>query len=289
MRLTTLHPAIYVIYYVILVIFAFLFNDPFYLTLFLICLATLVTLQGISREFKNMIKFFIPISLLIIILNPLVSRTGITKLYIVGNYFITFESLMYGILMSISLLIVLMILLCYNKAVSYQEMLYLFSRKFPNISMIIIMAMRFIPLLNYRWKEVNQLHKFNKNYGNGHNNESKWDKIRNTAQVLSVVVSWSLEESMMAAKSMKARGYGVANRTNYLSFEFNRIDLYILFIIMSCFIISGIGIFYGYGRIEIYPLLKFSYKSVFSIFYLSFLFLLLPIIYLEIKERFVWD
>ena len=289
MRLTTLHPAIYVIYYVILVIFAFLFNDPFYLTLFLICLVTLVTLQGICSEFKNMIKFFIPISMLIIILNPLVSRTGITKLYIIGNYFITMESLVYGILMSISFLIVLMILLCYNKAVSYQEMLYLFSRKFPNISLIIIMAMRFIPLLNYRWKEVNKLHKFNKNKGNINNNESKGDKIRNTARVLSVVVSWSLEESMMAAKSMKARGYGITNRTNYLSFEFKRIDLYILIIIMSCFIISGIGIFYGYGRIEIYPLLQFSYKNVLSIFYLSFLFLLLPIIYLELKERFVWD
>lgn len=288
MRLISLHPAIYVIYYMILVIFAFIINDPFYLTSFLICLIILITLQGITNEFKNMIKFFIPISLLIITINPLVSNNGITKFFIIDNYFITMESLTYGILLSISLLIVLTIFLCYNNAVSYQEMLYLFSKKFLNTSIIIIMAMRFIPLLNNRWKEVSKLNKFNNTSGNVNYNRSKMGQIKNTTHILSVVVSWSLEESMVIAKSMKARGYGITNRTNYLSFKFKSIDFYILIIIISCFIISINGIFYGYGRIEIYPQLHFSYENVFSIFYLSFLILLLPIIYIEIKERLLW-
>ncbi|MDD3985925.1 MAG: energy-coupling factor transporter transmembrane component T [Methanobacterium sp.] len=288
MRLTKLHPAIYIIYYMILIIFAFLINDPFYLISFLICLIILIILQGISREFKNMIKFFIPISLLIIIINPLVSHIGITKLFIIGNYYITMESLMYGILLSISLLIVLTIFLCYNNTVSYQEMLYIFSKKFLNISMIIIMAMRFIPLLHYRWKEVNKLYKFNNIRGNGNYKESKIEQIKNTAHVLSVVISWSLEESMVAAKSMKARGYGITNRTNYLYFKFKRIDFYILVIIISCFLISLTGIFYGYGRIEIYPQVLVSYENLINIFYLSFLILLLPIIYIEIKEKLLW-
>ncbi|MCC7551101.1 MAG: cobalt ABC transporter permease, partial [Methanobacterium sp.] len=100
-------------------------------------------------------------SILIIILNPLASKVGTTQIYIMGSYFITLEALVYGILMSLSLLIILLVFASYNRSVSYQEMLYLFSKRFPHISMIIVMALRFIPLLSYRLSEVNKIFKFN--------------------------------------------------------------------------------------------------------------------------------
>ena len=161
MKLTIIHPAVYVIYYLLLVILAFLYNDPYYMISFLICVSALIMLQGISREFKNVIQFFIPMSLLIIILNPLVAQVGTTRIYVLGSYFITLEALVYGILMSWSLLIILLLFASYNRAVSYQEKLYLFSRRFPHISMIIVMALRFIPLLSYRLTEVNKIFQFN--------------------------------------------------------------------------------------------------------------------------------
>jgi len=290
MKLTVIHPAVYIIYYLVLIIFAFLFNNPYYLISLLVCVSVLIILQGISSEFKNLIRFFIPMSLLIIILNPLVSHVGVTKIYIMGNYFITLEAVTYGILMSLSLLIILLLFTSYSNAVSYQEMLYIFSKKFPNISMIIIMALRFIPLLNFRLSEVNKVFQFDQKHSNNEKkDEGKIDKLKNTAKMLAVVVSWSLEESMLTANSMKARGYGITQRTSYLSFKFRKIDYYFMVIVLVSALVCIAGLLQGQGRIEIYPQLNFSFsENIFNMYYFSFLILLLPLIYLEFKERSVW-
>jgi len=290
MKLTVIHPAVYIIYYLVLIIFAFLFNNPCYLISLLVCVSVLITLQGISSEFKNLIRFFIPMSLLIIILNPLVSHVGVTKIYLMGNYFITLEAVTYGILMSLSLLIILLLFTSYSNAVSYQEMLYIFSKKFPNISMIIIMALRFIPLLNFRLSEVNKVFQFDQKHSNNEKkDEGKIDKLKNTAKMLAVVVSWSLEESMLTANSMKARGYGITQRTSYLSFKFRKIDYYFMVIVLVSALVCIAGLLQGQGRIEIYPQLNFSFsENIFNMYYFSFLILLLPLIYLEFKERLVW-
>lgn len=289
MKLTIIHPAVYVLYYFILIILAFLYNDPYYLISFLILISVLIALQGINQEFKSIIKFFIPMSILIIILNPLTSHVGTTQIYIMGNFSITLEALVYGILMSVSLLIILLVFSSYNRAVSYQEMLYLFSKRFPHISMVIIMALRFVPLLSYRLSEVNKVSRFNEKKTTNGKGESRIGKIKKTANMLAVVVSWSLEESMLTAKSMKARGYGIKRRTNYLSYKIQRID-YIFFLFIGITVmISIFGLLEGYGRIEVYPTISFNIsENVLNIYYLAFLFLLSPIIYLELRERLLW-
>ncbi len=274
----------------ILVLFAFIYNNPYYLITFLICIVALIILQGIGNELKTTLKFFVPMSVIIILLNPLVSHVGTTKIYIIGNYFITLEALTYGIIMSLSLLIILLAFTSYNKTVSYQEMLYIFSKRFPNISMVIIMALRFIPLFNYRLSEVNKISKFDKKQYFNTNKNSMVEKISKTANLLVVVVSWSLEESMITAKSMKARGYGIKERTSYLSYKFHKTDYMLTGFISFSLLICIIGLTQGFGRIEIYPTLMFSdSESTVNIYYLSLLLLLLPLIYLEIREKLIWN
>jgi energy-coupling factor transport system permease protein len=290
MKLTVIHPAIYITYYMILVLFAFVYNNPYYLITFLICIVALIILQGISNELKTTLKFFVPMSVIIILLNPLVSHVGTTKIYLIGNYYITLEALTYGFIMSLSLLIILLTFTSYNKTVSYQEMLYIFSKRFPNISMVIIMALRFIPLFNYRLSEVNKISKFDEEQYSNTDKNSMVKKISKTANLLVVVVSWSLEESMITAKSMKARGYGIKERTSYLSYKFHKIDYMLIVFISFSLLICIIGLTQGFGRIEIYPTLMLSdSESTANIYYLSLLFLLLPLIYLEIREKLIWE
>jgi energy-coupling factor transport system permease protein len=289
MKLTVIHPAIYITYYMILVLFAFIYNNPYYLITFLLCIMALIILQGISNELKTTIKFFIPMSLIIILLNPIVSQIGTTRIYIIGYYSITLEALTYGIIMSMSLLIILLTFASYNRAVSSQEMLYIFSKRFPNISMVIIMALRFIPLFNERLGEVNRMSKFDKKHQDCKDAKSLVEKISKTANLLVVVVSWSLEESMITAKSMKARGYGIMERTSYLSYKFHRTDYFFTIYISALILFCIIGLTQGFGRIEIYPTLIFPYsQNTFNVYYISFLMLLMPLIYLELKEKLVW-
>ena len=261
MELTSIHPAVYLIYYFIMVLFAFIFSDPYFVVTFLALILVLIALQGVSSELKNILKFFIPLSVLIMILNPLLNRTGAHRIYLWQNFFITYEAIAYGILMSLALLIVILIFSSYNRSVSYQEMLYIFSKKLPIISMIIVMALRFIPLINSRAIEVQKLNKlktngvefdddendhsgdledsnkpdldeFNSNINTDYDsklvNKLKSNKrvaaiikeAKTLGKIMGITVSWSLEESMFTAKSMKARGYNATERTSYLSYRF---------------------------------------------------------------------
>ena len=336
MELTSIHPAVYLLYYFIMVLFAFIFSDPYFVVTFLVLILVLISLQGISSELKNIMKLFIPLSLLIMILNPLLNRTGAHKIYLWSNFFITYEAIAYGILMSLALLIVILVFSSYNRSVSYQEMLYIFSKKLPIISMIIVMALRFIPLINSRAIEVQKLNnlkvngidfddeendekdgneetdgsddsrrldvdEFNSNINTDYNSKFV-DRLKSNKRIAAIIkeaktlgkimgitVSWSLEESMFTAKSMKARGYNATERTSYLSYKFGNADYALIMLIAITVGIIIVGLLKGVGMINIYPSIDFSFSNLpFNIYYLAFIVFLLPLIYLEIKERVLW-
>ena len=321
MELTSIHPGVYLLYYFIMVLFAFIFSDPYFVVTFLVLLLILIALQGVSHELKNIMKLFIPLSILIMILNPLLNRTGAHKIYLWSGFFITYEAIAYGILMSLALLIVILVFSSYNRSVSYQEMLYIFSKKLPIISMIIVMALRFIPLINSRAIEVQKLNSlksngvelegedeeridvdaFNSNINTDYNSKLV-DKLKSNKRIAAIIkeaktlgkimgitVSWSLEESMFTAKSMKARGYNATERTSYLSYKFSNADFAFIALIIVTVGIIIVGLLHGVGMINIYPSIDFRFSNLpFNIYYLAFIVFLLPLIYLEIKERILW-
>ncbi|MBO7716127.1 MAG: cobalt ABC transporter permease [Methanobrevibacter sp.] len=309
-----------------MVLFAFIFSDPYFVVTFLVLLLVLIALQGVSHELKNIMRLFIPLSILIMILNPLLNRTGAHKIYLWSGFFITYEAIAYGILMSLALLIVILVFSSYNRSVSYQEMLYIFSKKLPIISMIIVMALRFIPLINSRAIEVQKLNnlknngiememdsdesndsealdldEFNSNINTDYDsklvNKLKSNKrvaaiikeAKTLGKIMGITVSWSLEESMFTAKSMKARGYNATERTSYLSYKFSNADFAFIALIIVTVGIIIIGLLHGVGMINIYPSIDFKFSNLpFNIYYLAFIIFLLPLIYLEIKERILW-
>lgn len=329
MELTSIHPGVYLLYYFIMVLFAFIFSDPYFVVTFLALILVLISLQGVSSELKNILKFYIPLSILILILNPLLNRTGAHKIYLWSNFFVTYEAIAYGVLMTLALLIVILVFSSYNRSVSYQEMLYIFSKKLPIISMIIVMALRFIPLINSRAIEVQKLNnlknngiemerdsdesndsddsnsldldQFNSNINTDYDskivNKLKSNKrvaviikeAKTLGKIMGITVSWSLEESMFTAKSMKARGYNATERTSYLSYKFGNADYAFMALIIVTVGIIIVGLLKGVGMINIYPSIDFRFSNLpFNIYYLAFIVFLLPLIYLEIKERILW-
>ena len=376
MELTEIHPGILIVYYLILALSAFLFSNPYYMITFIVLMLFLIYLQGVRSELVNVMKIFIPLGALIIIINPLFIYHGAHRIYLWGSYFITLEALVYGFLMAGTFLIVLLALSSYNKTVSYQEMLYILSKKLPVISMVLVMALRFIPLLNSRAIEIEKLFKLenreylnsedalesssenenliqcvegsnliqgvegsnliqgdegsnliqcvegsnvlrededsNPDLKNGEEIESvpvgiKTDsriinkvasskrgrklieKARNVGNIMGVTVSWSLEEAMFTAKSMKARGYNATQRSSYLSFHLKKADYCFIAFLIIVLAILAVGLTQGYGYINVYPSLDFSFHDLpLNIYYLAFILLLMPLIYLELKEVWIW-
>ena len=307
---------------------------------FIVLMLFLIYLQGVRSELVNVMKIFIPLGALIIIINPLFVYEGAHRIYLWGSYFITLEALVYGFLMAGTFLIVLLALSSYNKTVSYQEMLYILSKKLPVISMVLVMALRFIPLLNSRAVEIEKLFKLenreylnsedalesssenenliqedddlNNHFEHGEGLESRQldiktdskiinkvasskrgrkliEKACNVGNIMGVTVSWSLEEAMFTAKSMKARGYNATQRSSYLSFHLKKADYCFIAFLIIVLAILAVGLTQGYGYINVYPSLDFSFHDLpLNIYYLAFVLLLMPLIYLELKEVWIW-
>ncbi|MEE0925685.1 MAG: energy-coupling factor transporter transmembrane component T, partial [Methanobrevibacter sp.] len=115
------------------------------------------------------------------------------------------------------------------------------------------------------------------------------EKARNVGNIMGVTVSWSLEEAMFTAKSMKARGYNATQRSSYLSFHLKKADYCFIAFLIIVLAILAVGLTQGYGYINVYPSLDFSFHDLpLNIYYLAFVLLLMPLIYLELKEVWIW-
>lgn len=285
MKITRIHPAIFIVYFLILIIFAFLFNNPYYVITYGILILTLIALQGSISEIKSTTKVFLPVILFITLLNTIFTHVGDTHIYIFGSYYVTFEALVYGVIMAVTFFLVTLTFIAYNTYVSYQDMLYVFSKKYPNLSMIIIMSLRFVPLIQKRSNELLELSKLK-----NRNEDLKFtEKTSELIQNLGLVVSWSLEEAMQSASSMKSRGYNITKRTSYLRYDFNKIDVLLTVLILVTATISVYELYNGVGSIMIYPKFTFTFSQTpFNIYYFAYVVLLLPFIIIEIWERILW-
>lgn len=283
----SIYPWLSFIYFVLIIIFSLLFKHPLYLiTLFFTSLSLTFCFHQ-SHVLKSQLKFYLFMAALLIILNPLFVGKGTTILFYIGYRNITLESVIYGILFAISLLCVLLFFISYNATISSQKFLYLFANIIPSIAFIISVTMRFIPLFKRRTLEIlavqNTLMPLCAH-------ASKLDKLKESTETLNTLVSWTLEESLENATSMRARGYGLFKRTSATCYTFDRRDFYILLYMIFTFFPVLIGYLIGYGQFQIYPSLASLDMSFFQrIHYLFFiLFSLLPII-IEVREHLRWQ
>lgn len=79
------------------------------------------------------------------------------------------------------------------------------------------MIMRYIPLLQHRFREVAAAQRC---MGRGLKGSSWIKRIRQFGKEVSILIAWSLEASIESADSMEARGYGLRGRSSFHLFRF---------------------------------------------------------------------
>lgn len=279
-----LHPAIIFIYYIFLMIITLMIEDPIYILGGIIILGIYYRWAYGYRGLKN-IKGYIVMGLMVGILNPLLTHRGNTILGYIFENPITLESSVYGIIKMMSLFLLLMIFFSYNKSFSPEKFLYIFSSIAQNTALMISMTLGFIPNLTIKYREIRDVQLQKGMMGQ--------DDLRGKAKSAMVsfitLVRSALEDSLISAKSIKSRGYGIKKRVVYKKYKFKNIDIIFFVMMASIFLISISGIMKGYGKFEVYPTVSFI---VFNIKYVVFffiyvLFLILPFV-MELREELLW-
>ena len=221
------HPIVNMLYFTLVLCFSMLFTHPVCLGVSLACsFAYSLYLKG-EKTLHFSIFYMLPMFIGTALLNPLFNHAGATILaYLPNGNPLTLESILYGVAAATMLLCVINWFSCYNEVMTSDKFVYLFGRIIPALSLILSMALRFVPRFQAQLKIVSNAQKC---VGRDISRGSLFKRARHGIRILSIMITWALENAIETADSMKSRGYGLKGRSAFSVYIFDKRDLYALF------------------------------------------------------------
>lgn len=279
------HPVILLVYYLIVVGITMFTIHPL---IILFSFSGSLIFYGLITSWRKLCKellFIIPFFMTITLTNPLFVHQGETVIVSLFQLQITLEAIFYGAVIALMLIAVIYWSRAYSLLMTSEKITFLFSTTLPQLSLVITMSIRFIPLFIEQMKKVMQTQKtlglFVRN--------KKRDAVKGGIRTFQNLVAWSLENAINQADAMKARGYGLAGRTNYTLFRWQVTDSIlgiVIFILFTYYIFLQVQqVFY----FSFYPIMTPIILTVHEMFrFLMIFFIMILPSLLEIKEQVYW-
>ncbi len=186
------------------------------------------------------------------LVNPLFNHNGVTVLFVLNDNPVTLEACLYGLAASGMIVSVLYWFRSYSQIMTSDKLLYLFGRFSPRLALTVSMALRYIPLFKQQAKKVNDAQKALGLY----KDDNPIDAMRGGMRVFSVMVTWALENGVITADSMAARGYGVTRRSFFARRRFGAKDACLTACALVLALISVWPAAFGGVRFVFYPALS---------------------------------
>lgn len=272
------HPLLNFIFFAVVIGVTMFVTHPAILLISLFsAICYICVLKGIKAMLKSFFCFALPVMLLAAIMNPLFNHYGVTILgYMSNGNPITLESIVYGFVMALMLAAVIMWFSCYNAVMTSDKFIYIFGRILPALSLIISMALRFVPRFSEQAKRIDEARR---GIGKDARKGNIFKRIKCAVVNCSILITWALENSIDTADSMKARGYGSGRRTAYSIFCFEMKDIILACIMSLLGVCCFAGLFMGAAGAIYNPIIKFSdVKASGWVCYISYaLFCMLPV------------
>ena len=216
------HPIINFLYFALVLVFSMFFMHPVSLVISLACaIAYNIYLNG-RKELRFHLLYMLPMMVMAAIVNPAFNHEGVTLLcYLPTGNPLTLESILYGIAAAMMLAAVITWFSCYNAVMTSDKFVYLFGRIIPALSLVLSMTLRFVPKFKAQFQMVSEAQRC---VGRDTSTGSVLQRLKNAVTILSIMVTWSLENAIETADSMKSRGYGLPGRTAFSIYRFDDRD-----------------------------------------------------------------
>ena len=281
------HPAVNFIFFALVLVFSMCFMHPVCLLISLVSSALYAIRLNGEKAVRLSLRWFLPMLLLAAILNPAFNHQGVTILaYLPSGNPLTLESILYGLAAAVMLVSVMEWFVCYTAVMTSDKFVYLFGRIIPALSLVLSMALRFVPKFAAQYRIVRQSQRC---IGRDTSNGSIFHRLRCGVTIFSVMVTWALENAIETADSMRSRGYGLPGRSAFSIYRFDSRDRAALLWMLCCggFIIAGWvagGFAFNY-----YPMLSAAPVTPLTVMFpLAYLALCLTPVILDRKEERVW-
>lgn len=235
------HPVLNFFYFCSVLVFTMFVQHPVFLVIsFVGAVVYGIVLNGWRKVLKMNLLCTLPGLLIVALLNPMFNHYGVTPLLYIessGNW-VTLEALIYGLVLGCVMFIVILWFSCYNKVMTSDKFIYLFGRIIPAMSLILSMALRFVPRFG---RQLKMIRNGQKCAGRDISNAGIIRKVKYGLNIFSILVTWALENAIETADSMKSRGYGLKGRTAFSIYRFDKRDTVAGLILLGLFCIFSYG------------------------------------------------
>lgn len=287
-RFANYHPLVNFFYFALVIGFSMALDHPLAQAISLLCAITYAVQTEGKKAVLFSLKWCLPVILLTAIINPAFSHEGITVLlYLPGGNPLTLESILYGISSGVRIATVMLWFLSFNRVITSDKFIYLFGRIIPALSLVLSMTLRFIPKFRSQMDNVIDAQRC---IGRDISVGSVLKRIRIAVTVLSIMLTWSLENAIETADSMKSRGYGLKGRTAFSIYRFDERDKAAMLCLGFCgfYLVAG-SIISAFG-FRYFPSIRYiGLNAVTLSFQLVFLILCIMPVALNAAEERKWN
>lgn len=296
------HPAVNMLYFTAVIGFAMFFTHPVCLAVSLLCATAYSIYLNGKRAIRFNLAYMLPMLIIAALLNPAFNHQGATILsYLPSGNPLTLESVLYGAAAAVMLITVISWFSCFNTVMTSDKFIWLFGRIIPALSLILSMALRFVPRFRAQIKVISNAQKC---VGRDISSVKAlrrtklgirvisargiFRKIRFGIKTLSILVTWALENAIETADSMKGRGYGLPGRTAFSIFRFDKRDVFALIYILACSATVLTANMTGVYYFRYFPTIRGDWTGTAILVFIVYLALAAFPLAANIREEIIW-
>lgn len=284
---TEYHPFVNLIYFVLVISFSLVLIHPLAQGISLVCAVIYAASISGKKSVMFLLKYCLPMVLLTAFINPVFNHEGATTLlYFPNGNPLTLESILYGFSAGVMIITTLMWFSSFNSVMTTDKFIYLFGKVIPALSLVLSMSLRFVPKFKSQMQTVTEAQR---SIGRDVSNGSLFERTKTAIHIFSIMITWSLENAIETADSMKSRGYGLKGRTAFSIYRFEERDKYTLIWLSFCglFLVAG-TILNAFG-FRYFPDIRYAAFNMTTIpFYCVYSALCITPVILNLKEERKW-
>lgn len=281
------HPTVNLLYFTLVIAFSMLITHPAAQAVALLCaVAYEVSVEG-KKSISFLLKFCLPTVMLTAFINPAFNHEGATVLYYFSNGNpLTLESILYGVGAGAMLVTVLLWFSAFSRVMTSDKFIYLFGRVIPALSLVLSMSLRFVPKFK---KQAETVVEAQRCIGRDISVGSLWQRFKTATLILSILITWALENAIETADSMKSRGYGLKGRTAFSVYRMDDRDVYALAWLGFCGLLLSAGVILSVFGFRYFPSVRYAAVDMTTIpFYAVYFGLCITPVLLNLTEERKW-
>lgn len=238
---------------------------------------------GLIHSWGETVKntlYYMFLTVLIVIISGAFKHNGITPLFFWNEQAVTRESLFWGFMLGILLMLLSFIFKSMSRNLPTDRLLYICRRLSPTSGIYIALFIRLIPTFKLRFMQMNRTQKSIGYYATA----SFFEKLSGYVKTVYGCAIWSFDNCFHKSDIMRARGFHLKKKTVFQFYNWRLADT-LLSIFMT--ILFGLFIlFYHQLTFFYFPFTKELDLSN-KISYVIIIIALIPVV-IEIKERIKW-